>query len=109
MVAPDMTAALLVAAKTATLVFGGIITVLAVRAYRRTGSPALRALALGIGLLTAGALVGGALHQLLGLSLEIGVLVQSCFTAVGFGVLTYSLYTDDDTSAVSTTLRASRD
>jgi hypothetical protein len=90
---------LFVAAQTATLLFGGAITILAVRAYRRTGSPALRALAVGIGLLTVGALLGGTLHQLLGLGLRTSVLVQSVATAVGFAVLTYSLYTDHDAGA----------
>ena len=87
---------LFVAAQTATFVFGGAVTVLAVRAYRRTGSPALRALAVGIGLLTAGALLGGTLHQVAGLGLRTSVTVQSVATAVGFAVLTYSLYTDHD-------------
>lgn len=99
---------MLVAAKTATFVFGGIITVLAVRAFRRTGSPAIRALAIGVGLLTVGALIGGVIHQLLDLPLETGVLVQSAFTATGFAVLTYSLYTDDDTGAVTGTITLQR-
>jgi hypothetical protein len=86
--------ALLVATKTATLVFGGLLTYLSFRASRRTGSPALRALAVGIGLVTAGAILGGGLHQLLGVKLEWSVVVQSVFTAAGFGLLTYSLYTD---------------
>lgn len=86
--------ALLVATKTATLVFGGLLTYLSFRASRRTGSPALRALAVGIGLVTAGAILGGGLHQLLGVALEWSVVVQSVFTAAGFGLLTYSLYTD---------------
>lgn len=109
--APDFVSVLLVAAKTVTLVFGGSITLLAVRAFRRTGSPALRALALGVGLLTVGALLGGIVHQLFELSLRIGVLVQSSFTAAGFAVLTYSLYTEDDTNAVTRTvmLRSSDD
>jgi hypothetical protein len=85
---------LLVAAKTVTLVCGGILTVLSARAARRTGSPALRALALGIGLLTVGALTGGASHQYLGLSLQESVSLQSVFTATGLGVMTYSLYAE---------------
>lgn len=85
---------LLVAAKTVTLVCGGALTVLAARAARRTGSPALRALALGIGLLTAGALAGGLGHQYLGLSLDASVTAQSVFTALGLGVMTYSLYAE---------------
>ncbi|WP_335999192.1 DUF7521 family protein [Halorientalis halophila] len=87
-------AALLTVAKTATLLFGGILTLLSLRAYRRTGSPALRALTVGIGLVTIGAILGGVLHQLFGLPLRTGASFQSVFTAIGFAILTYSLYTD---------------
>jgi uncharacterized membrane protein YfcA len=90
----DESTALLTAAKTATLLFGGILTLLSLRAYRRTGSPALRALAAGIGMVTVGAILGGALHQLLDLPLRTSATLQSVFTALGFGVLTYSLYTE---------------
>jgi hypothetical protein len=95
-VAVQIVSVLFAAAQTATLIFGGAITALALRAYRRTGSPALRALAVGIGLLTVGALLGGTLHQVAGVGLRTSVLVQSVATAVGFAVLTYSLYTDHD-------------
>lgn len=88
------TAVVLVAAKTATVAFGGALTFLAVRAYRRTGSDALRALAIGIGLLLVGALIGGALHQFVGLSLGLSVTIQSVCTAIGFAVMTYSLFID---------------
>lgn len=85
---------LLIAVKTVTLVFGGAVTALAVRAWRRSGGRSLGALALGIGLLTVGALFGGTAHLLLGLELATGVLVESLFAAGGFAVLTYSLYAD---------------
>ncbi|WP_136715595.1 DUF7521 family protein [Halorientalis salina] len=85
--------ALLAATKTVTLFFGGTITFLSYRAYRRTGSPALRALTLGIGMVTGGVILGGLLHQAVGLPLELSVSIQSVFTAAGFAVLTYSLYT----------------
>lgn len=88
---------LLTAAKAVTLLFGGILTLLSLRAYRRTGSPALRALAVGIGLVTTGAILGGALHRILELPLETSATLQSVFTAIGFGVLTYSLYTESPT------------
>jgi hypothetical protein len=91
----------LAAMKSVTLVFGGILTWLSMRAYRRTGAPALRALGLGIGLVTAGAFLGGLLHQTDVLGLELSVSVQSVFTAVGFGVLTYSLYVDGSSVGVS--------
>jgi len=88
------TTVVLVAAKTATLAFGSVLTSLSYRAFKRTNSHALRALATGIGLLTLGAFLGGVLHQLAGISLEASVGVQSVFTALGFGVMTYSLFTD---------------
>jgi hypothetical protein len=84
----------LIAAKTATFGFGSVLTYLSYRAFRRTNSRALRALGVGIGLLTVGALVGGVLHRLVGVSLEVSVSVQSVFTAVGLGIMTYSLFTD---------------
>jgi hypothetical protein len=85
---------LLVAMKTATLTFGGLLTYLSYQAYRRTGSAALRALVVGIGLVTVGAILGGALHQFGNVTLEWSASVQSVFTATGFAVLTYSLYTE---------------
>lgn len=77
---------------TVTLVCGGLVTLLAARAYRRTRSPALGALAVGLGFVTVGALIAGALHQLVGLDFATGVTVQSGATAVGFAILAYSLY-----------------
>ncbi|MEF8786155.1 MAG: hypothetical protein V5A45_09500 [Haloarculaceae archaeon] len=88
------TTVVLVAAKTATLAFGSALTYLSYRAFRRTSLRALRALAVGIGLLTLGALLGGVLHQFAGISLEASVGTQSVFTAVGFAVMTYSLFID---------------
>lgn len=94
---------LVVAMNTVTLVCGGTVTLLAGRAYRRTESQALGALAVGLGFVTVGALVAGVLHQLVGLDFGTGVTVQSTFTAVGFAVLAYSLYA---TGSVSTGTRS---
>jgi TRAP-type C4-dicarboxylate transport system permease small subunit len=88
------TTVVLIVAKATTLIFGGALTLLAYRAFRRTGAVGLKVLGIGIGLLTAGALVGGVLHQLVGVPLNLSVTVQSVFTAVGFAVMTYSLFTD---------------
>jgi threonine/homoserine/homoserine lactone efflux protein len=87
-------ALLLVVAKAATLTFGTLLTYFSYRAYRRTNSGALRALTVGIGLVTTGAILGGGLHQLAGFPLRTSVTVQSVFTAAGFAFLTYSLYTE---------------
>ncbi|WP_396275597.1 MULTISPECIES: DUF7521 family protein [Haloarcula] len=85
---------LLVAAKTVTLVCGAVLTTLTYRAYNRTKATAMRALWVGIGLVTAGALLAGSLHQLFAFPVVTSTAVESVFTAAGFAVLTYSLYTD---------------
>jgi hypothetical protein len=82
---------LLLSVTVATVVFGGLITVRAYQAYRRTASPSLRALAAGIALLTAGALVAGVAHQVTGLTLAESVAVQSTVSAAGFGFLLHAL------------------
>jgi hypothetical protein len=90
-----------VATKAVTLTFGGILTWLSYRAFLRTRAPAMRALTVGIGLVTVGALLGGVVHQVLGLSVLAGVAVQGAFSAAGFAVLTYSLYAEGSSRSVS--------
>lgn len=84
--------AIVVALKTATLALGATITYFALKAYRRTKSPALRALTVGFSLVTTGAVFGGAIHQLSPLDLHNAIFVESLFITFGFLVLTYSLY-----------------
>lgn len=87
-----------VALKTLSLVMGGLITYFAFRAYQRTGATALRALAVGFGVFTLGALIAGAVDvfQLGGgeQARELALLVESALTATGFGVILYSLYAE---------------
>ena len=80
--------------KTGILVLGGLITYFSVKAYRNTGSNALRALAVGFGIITLGALLAGTLDLILGIPLGAGLLIDAVLTFVGFAVITYSLYTD---------------
>lgn len=87
--------------KGTTLLFGAVLSGLAWRAYRRTSDPALRALAVGIGLVTVGAVLGGTLHRVVRIRLAVAVSVQSAFTAGGFAVLTYSLYAGDESEEES--------
>lgn len=82
------------AAKLLTLVLGGLITLLALRAYRRTGARELRALAVGFGIVTLGAVLAGVIDVVLGARFQVSVLVQSVVTAIGFAVIAYSLYVD---------------
>lgn len=80
-----------VVAKTVTLLFGSLITYFAYRAHRRTGSRALRALAVGFGVITLGAIVAGVVDQFTPLGLLYGIFVQSALTALGFAIIVYSL------------------
>jgi len=83
-----------VALKTITLVLGGLITYFAFKAYRRTGSPPLRALALGFGTVTLGSLLAGVLDRVLDTAGTSVLAVESALTAVGFAIILYSLYAD---------------
>lgn len=83
---------LIMAAKTAILVLGGSITYYAYRAFQRTGDPSLRVLAIGFGVVTIGAFLGGVADLVLEVDFAVGVAVNSVLTAIGFGVILYSLY-----------------
>ena len=83
-----------VALKTITLVLGGLITYFAFKAYRRTGSPPLRALALGFGTVTLGSLLAGVVDRLLDTAGTSALVVESALTAVGFAIILYSLYAE---------------
>lgn len=85
-------ASLVVALKTLTLALGGLITFLALKAARRTGSTSLQLLAIGFGLVTAGSLVAGVIDQVVGLPVDVAVAAQSGLTVVGFAVILVSLY-----------------
>ncbi|WP_138797956.1 hypothetical protein [Halostella sp. PRR32] len=85
---------IIVGLKTATLFLGGMITFYAFRAYKRTHSPALRALTIGFGAITVGSLLAGAMDQVVGLNRQLALIVESGLTAIGFGVILYSLYAE---------------
>jgi len=81
--------------KTATLVVGALITFYSAKAYRRTGAEALRALAIGFGIVTLGSLTAGVLDQfVLAGQRELALVVESALTAVGFAAILYSLFVE---------------
>lgn len=92
---PHLTAAV-AALKTLSLVMGGLITYFAYRAYRRTDSPALRALTVGFGIVTLGALAAGVLDVFLTgeNARTFALIVESALTTAGFAVILYSLYAE---------------
>jgi hypothetical protein len=81
-----------VVVKTVILLLGSGITYIAYKAYRRTGASSLRALGIGFGVITLGSLLAGVADQLLSVSLEMGVLINSVLVAIGFAIIMYSLY-----------------
>lgn len=84
----------IVALKTVTLVLGGLITFFAYRAYRRTGSSALRTLFVGFGVVTLGSLAAGMVDQFTGLPADYALITESALTAAGFAIILYSLYAE---------------
>ncbi|MFB6069693.1 MAG: hypothetical protein ABEJ76_01610 [Halanaeroarchaeum sp.] len=84
----------IVALKTATLILGGVITYFSHKAYRRTGSKALRFLAVGFGIVTLGSMIAGVADLVLLLSRDLALIIESSLTVVGFGVIVYSLYAE---------------
>jgi hypothetical protein len=85
---------LLVVLKSITLLLGGAVTYFAVKAWQRTGSPALRSLAIGFGFVTLGSLLAGVADQFIGVGQTPAVLTESALTAIGFAVIVYSLYVE---------------
>lgn len=82
----------IVVVKTVILLLGSSITYLAFRAYRNTGTPSLRVLGIGFGVITFGVLLAGFAHQILSVSLEMGILIYSILVAIGLVIVLYSLY-----------------
>lgn len=82
----------IVVVKTVILLLGSGITYIAYRAYRRTETPSLRMLGIGFGIITFGALLAGIAHQVLTVSLELGILINSVLVAIGLAIIMYSLY-----------------
>ncbi len=87
----DHYTAVIILANVATLLGGGLIALLAHRAFRRTRTTALKTAAVGFLCLIAGAAAGNVLY-LLNDDLVAGLIVQSTLTASGVLLLVYSLY-----------------
>jgi hypothetical protein len=79
--------------KILSLVFGGFITYLAFKAYRKTGARSLGALSLGFAIITTGTFLAGVVDQVLDAGFQTSQLIESALVALGFLVIVYSLYT----------------
>lgn len=78
--------------KTTILLLGGGITFIAFKAYRRSRDRAIGVLGVGFGVITLGAFLSGVANQVFSVSLEVGILANSVFVAVGLAIIMYSLY-----------------
>ncbi|MFC6756784.1 MULTISPECIES: DUF7521 family protein [Haloarcula] len=81
--------------KTVTLLLGGLITYFAAKAAMKTGSRALRYLAVGFGTITFGSLLAGLADQLFAFSTVMSLIFENAVTAAGFTIIAYSLYVAD--------------
>lgn len=79
--------------KIISLLFGGFITYLAFKAYRKTGARSLGALSLGFAIITTGTFLAGVVDQVLDAGFQTSQLIESALVALGFLVIVYSLYT----------------
>lgn len=77
--------------KTLILIIGGLVAYLAHRAYRRTGTESLRLLSYGFSLVVFGVLLAGVTFELIGVSLRVGILIESLFVLFGMSIIAYSL------------------
>lgn len=90
-----MTSALVVVlgiVKVAALVLGGIVTLLAYRAYRRTNIDGLQYFSFGLLVITIGTFLIGVLHHIFGVPVVPGMLLESLILCAGFGIMIYGLY-----------------
>ena len=78
-------------ARGVTALVGLFVATLAYRGYRRNGSTKMRALAIGIGLLTAGVYVAVMLADLTGAGNGVVLLVRGLVTVISLCVVLYAI------------------
>lgn len=88
----DTVTALLVVAKILALILGSVVALLAYRAYLRTKIDGLQYFAIGLSIITAGTVLVGIFHHIMGLPATVGMLIESLIILVGFVVMIVGLY-----------------
>lgn len=82
----------MVGVKSINVVLGGLITYYAYRAYRRSRSTPIGAVAVGFALITVGGVIGGAIDLLSAMPTTDAIVAQDVFVAAGFLAILYSLF-----------------
>ena len=88
----ELLVAVLVVVKIAALVLGGVVSLMAYRAYHRTRIPGLQYFAVGLAVITLGTFLAGVFHHLGGASVASGMLLESVIICLGFGIMIVGLY-----------------
>ncbi|RRJ31397.1 DUF7521 family protein [Halocatena pleomorpha] len=88
----DLLVGLLLIVKLTALTLGGIVSLMAYRAYSRTRIAGLQYFAVGLAIITLGTFLVGVFHHIGGASVTIGMLLESVIISVGFIVMIVGLY-----------------
>ncbi|AFK20181.1 hypothetical protein E6P09_14285 [Haloferax mediterranei ATCC 33500] len=88
----ELLVASLVVVKIAALVLGGVVSLMAYRAYNRTRIAGLQYFAVGLAVITLGTALVGVFHHLGGASTTEGMLFESVIICLGFVVMIFGLY-----------------
>ncbi|NHN42856.1 hypothetical protein G9C85_14645 [Halorubellus sp. JP-L1] len=78
--------------KVAALILGGVVSLLAYRAYQRTRIEGLQYFAVGLVVITIGTFLVGVLHHVFAIPSVQGMLFESLVACAGFLVMIYGLY-----------------
>ena len=92
----DATLELLRISQAFILIFGGVVIYYASKSYHRTRSRSMILLAIGFAFVTVGAVLAGALFELMNVDLVTVETIQAASQAVGFFILVYSLAVTKD-------------
>ena len=88
----ELLVAVLVVVKITALVLGGIVSLMAYRAYARTRIAGLQYFAVGLAVITLGTALVGVFHHVGGASATVGMLLESVLICFGFVVMIVGLY-----------------
>lgn len=88
----ELLAPVLVLVKVIVLLLGGLVSLLAYRAYKRTQTAGLQYFALGLAVITLGTALVGGLHHVVGIQLMLGLLLESLIICAGFLIIMVGLY-----------------
>lgn len=88
----ELLVGLLVVVKITALILGGIVSLMAYRAYSRTRIAGLQYFAVGLAIITLGTFLVGVFHHIGGASVTIGMLLESVIISIGFIVMIVGLY-----------------